>query len=316
MTTKNQDKAASHLVLGTGPLGRATATALANRGNNVILLNRSGKLGDRPVGSRVIAGDLVNPRALASALPEVAAVYFCVQPPYHKWPAEFPALQSAAVAVAQAMDARLIVAENLYGYGLVTGPMTEDMPLRPNTRKGGVRAAMHGALMQLHDSGDLRVAVARSSDFFGPFVDGSAAGARAMNAVVAGKAVEYVGDLDAAHSYTFVEDFGAALATLGTDDRSLGQVWHVPNAPTVSSRMFFETAFGIAGKQPKFRKMGAVEMKALGLFIAPLREMVEMIYEFDSPFVVDDSKFKAAFGDIATPLRDALSRTIHWTQKR
>jgi nucleoside-diphosphate-sugar epimerase len=118
------------------------------------------------------------------------------------------------------------------------------------------------------------------------------------------------------HSYTFVEDFGTALAILGTDDRSLGQVWHVPNAPTVSSRTFFETAFGVAGKEPKFRKIGIVEMKVLGLFIPPLREMIEMIYEFDKPFIVDDSKFKHIFGNTATPLCDALTRTIHWMRNR
>jgi nucleoside-diphosphate-sugar epimerase len=305
---------AAHIVLGTGPLGRATATALGKKGKDVVLVNRSGHLDVRPDGAMVIAGDLGDPRSLIPSLPDAAAIYFCAQPPYHKWPDAFPALQTGAVRIAKALSAKLIVAENLYGYGAVERPMAESLPLRPNTRKGQVRAAMHESLMQFHRNGDLQVAVARSSDFFGPFVEGSAAGARAMTAIVSGKAVEYTGDLDAAHSYSFIEDFGTAMAILGTDDRSLGQVWHVPNAPTVSSRTFFETAFGIAGKEPKFRKLGIVEMKLLGLFIPPLREMIEMIYEFDKPFIVDDSKFKSVFGDIATPLRDALTRTIHWTR--
>ncbi len=308
----NQKQGASQLyaVLGTGPLGRATAATLRKAGHRVVVANRSGTMAQMIDDVRVVAGDLGRPAELATVLQGASAVYFCVQPPYHRWPIEFPALQASAVTIAMGLRAKLIVAENLYGYGPVLDPMTEDMPLRPNTRKGLVRAEMHETLMRAHREGGVQVAVARGSDFYGPFVEGSAAGARALKAIMAGKAVEYAGDLDAPHSYTFVEDFGTALATLGTEDRALGGVWHVPNARTVSSRKFFETAFGIAGKEPKFRRMGIAEMKLLGLFIPPLREMVEMVYEFDRPFIVDDTKFKDAFGDISTPIRDAWSRTI------
>ena len=221
--------------------------------------------------------------------------------------------QNAVIDLAEGSGAVLVVAENLYGYGPVTAPMTEDMPLNPNTRKGKVRAEMHHSLMAAHAAGRIQVAIARGSDFFGPYVDGSAAGARAFAAVIKGKAVDYTGDIDAPHSYTFVRDFGTALALLGTDPRGIGQVWHVPNAPTVSSRTFFEKAFGLTSRIPKFRKMGMIEMKLLGLFVPPLKEMVEMIYEFEKPFVVDHSKFAAVFGDISTPLEAALEETVGWT---
>lgn len=313
MRNRNATPAIKHVVIGTGPLGRATATALAENGHQVVMVNRSGKLNALPKHIEIVAGDLGNLATLRPVVEDAAAIYFCAQPAYHRWTGEFPALQNAAIDLAEGAGAVLVVAENLYGYGPVTAPMTEDMPLKPNTRKGKVRAEMHHSLMAAHDAGRIHVAIARGSDFFGPYVDGSAAGARAFTAVINGKAVDYTGDIDAPHSYTFVKDFGAALAMLGTDPRGIGQVWHVPNPPTVSSRTFFEKAFRLTSRMPKFRKMGIVEMKLLGLFVPPLKEMVEMIYEFEKPFVVDHSKFAAVFGDISTPLELALEETVGWT---
>jgi nucleoside-diphosphate-sugar epimerase len=304
-----------NLILGTGPLGRATAKALLYKGEEVTLLNRSGRLDHAPHGAVIVAGDLAKPEAILDSVREYKAVYFCAQPPYHRWTEEFPALQAAAIKVAQYAEAKLIVAENLYGYGPVDRPMTEDMSLRPNSRKGKVRAEMHETLMAAHHSGLVRVAVARGSDFFGPHVEGSAVGSRAFKALVAGKSVECFGNVDMQHSYTYVEDFGTALAILGTDDRSLGNVWHVPNAKTVTTREFWRKASDIAGLTSKLRKVGRLEMKILGLFIPPVKEMQEMMYEFEQPFVLDDTKFTSTFGNIATPLEDALKQTIGWTQK-
>lgn len=305
--------AMKHVVIGTGPLGRATAKALAERGHHAVLVNRSGILDDLPEHVSIVAGDLNNLTSLQPIVENTAALYFCAQPPYHLWAQEFPALQDAAIALAEYADAPLIVAENLYGYGAVSSRMTEDLPMNPNSRKGLVRAKMHESLMDAHSAGRIKVAVARGSDFFGPYVDGSAVGARAFRAIIADKSVAYTGNLDTPHSYTFVEDFGKALAILGTDPRSLGEVWHVPNAPTITSREFLTLAFRRASAKATFRKVSVMEMKLLGLFIPPLREMVEMIYQFEKPFVVDHSKFASVFGDISTSTTAALDKTIAWT---
>lgn len=313
MKIRTGSPAIKHVVIGTGPLGRATAKALAESDHQAVLVNRSGSLDRLPKRVSIVAGDLGNLASLWPVVEDATAIYFCAQPPYHRWAQEFPELQDAAIALAEYADAPLIVAENLYGYGAVSAPMTEDMPMNPNSRKGAVRAMMHESLMAAHRAGRVQVAVARGSDFFGPYVDGSAVGARAFKAIVANKAVEYTGNLDAPHSYTFVEDFGKALAILGTHPAGLGEIWHVPNAPTMTSRTFFDLAFKRASGQTKFRKVSVMEMKMLGIFIPPLREMIEMIYEFEKPFVVDDSKFKKAFGDIATPSVQALDETIAWT---
>lgn len=311
-----QDMQDMHVVMGTGPLGRATAVALLKMGKAVMMVNRSSNLASAPAGVEIAAGNLNDPDKMLHITKNCSAIYFCAQPAYHRWPEEFPALQNGAIKLAIESRCKLIVAENLYGYGPVTVAMTEDMPLKPNTRKGVVRAQMHETLMQAHRSGRVKVAVARGSDFFGPFVDGSAAGSRAFRAIVAGKTVELSGNADLPHSYTYVKDFGTALATLGTDDRAIGQVWHVPNTPTVTTREFFDHAFRCAKQTSKFRKVSTFEMRLLGLFIPPVREMIEMNYEFEAPFVVDHSKYERTFGNIATPLAVALEQTVEWTRDK
>ncbi|WP_298162254.1 NAD-dependent epimerase/dehydratase family protein [Brevundimonas sp.] len=305
---------ARHVVFGTGPLGRATAQALIRRGQAVALASRGGSMPEPPDGAQVIAADLNDPSAARGACEGAAAVYLCAQPPYHQWPGLFPALQAAAIEAAASVGARLVVGENLYGYGPVKQVMTEDLSLVPNTRKGRVRADMHRDLMAAHDAGRVAVAVARGSDFFGPWVAGSAVGERAFRAVVQGRPAEVYGDSDAPHSYTFVEDFGTALAILGTDDRGAGQVWHVPNAPAVSTRRFLELAFRLAEQPSRLKRFTRLELGLIGLFVPPVRESIEMLYEFEQPFVVDHSKFIRTFGDISTPLEAALARTIDWTR--
>jgi len=125
---------------------------------------------------------------------------------------------------------------------------------------------------------------------------------------------EVQGDPDAPHAYTFVQDFGTALAILGTDARALGQVWHVPNAPAVSTRRFLELAFRIAETRPRLKRFSRLELSLVGLFIPPVKESIEMLYEFEAPFLVDHSRFAGVFGDISTPLEAALARTVEWTR--
>jgi nucleoside-diphosphate-sugar epimerase len=299
-----------HVVLGAGPLGRATAEALIALGRRVRIVNRTGQMVAPPEQAELVAAELTDPAAARRAVSGATSVYFCAQPPYHLWSGYFPALQAGALAATEAAGARFIAAENLYGYGPRAEPLREDMRLRPNTRKGKVRAVMHETLMEAHASGRVRAAVARGSDFFGPGVEGSAVGGRAMRAVAAGRTVEVFGDPDAPHAYTFIGDFGRTLATLGTDDRGLGQVWHVPNAQAVSTRRFFEIAFRLVGKPAKLRRMSLAELRLLGLFIRPLREAIEMRYEFEAPFLVDTSRFETGFGISATPLESALWQTL------
>ena len=305
-----------HVVIGTGPLGRATAAALARRGHRVRLVNRSGQAEGLPPGTEVVRADVLDSKEARAVTAGAAAVYQCAQPPYHQWPERFPPLQAAVLAAAQSAGARLVVGDNLYLYGPHDGPLTEALPHAATTRKGAVRARMAEALTEAHDRGEAEVAVGRGSDFFGPHVTTSALGDRVFAPVLDGKTAAVAGDPSLLHTYTFVEDFGEALAVLGERPEAAGRAWHVPSPPTRTTRAVVEDAFALAGHPAKIRAEGKLTMRVAGLFVPGARETVEMMYEFEAPFVADHSAYAAAFGDHATAWPEALRRTLAWYRER
>jgi nucleoside-diphosphate-sugar epimerase len=299
-----------HVVFGTGPLGMATARALLGRGHQVRMVSRSGKAD--LLGVEVRAADAYDARAVQAVSAGAAAVYQCAQPAYHEWVTKFPPLQSSIIEGAAAAGAKLVVAENLYMYGEVRGPMTEATAVKPHTRKGTVRAQMAEQVQAAHRSGKLRTTSGRGSDFYGPAVRESALGERVFAAALAGKAASGAGNLDLPHTFTYINDFGEALAVLGERDEALGRAWHVPNAATLSQRQVLTMVFEELGMPAKLSSVSRLMLRIAGLFIVGARESVEMMYEFEQPFVVDSSAYIQAFGDHATPYRTALQSTIAW----
>jgi nucleoside-diphosphate-sugar epimerase len=222
-------------------------------------------------------------------------------------------LQAGVLEGAASAGAKLIAMENLYMYGPTDGrPITEDLPYAPNTRKGRVRARMSQELMEAHTSGRVRVAIGRASDFFGPRVLVSAAGEQVFGRAVEDKSAQVAGDPDQLHTYTYVPDIGRGLVILGEREEALGRAWHLPSPETVTTRQFVEMIFEEAGKPARVQAAPKIVLRALGLFNPAIRETIEMLYEFEEPFVVDDSRFERAFGEQATPLREAIQRTVRW----
>src|SRR5215213_5264328 len=185
-----------HVVFGTGPVGMSVSDALVQRGRRVRMVNRSGRAGV-PEGVEVLGGDATDEAFAREASRGASVVYFALNPPYDKWPELFPPLQAGVLEGAASAGARLIAMENLYMYGPTSGrPITEDLPYAPNTRKGRVRAMMSKELMEAHQSGKVRVAIGRASDFFGPRVLASAAGEQVFRRAVEGKSAQVAGDPD------------------------------------------------------------------------------------------------------------------------
>lgn len=295
------------VVLGAGPVGQAVVAALTARGHRPVVVTRSNT---EVAGAEPRRADLTDRSAARQALADATIVFTTAQPPYHRWPQEFPALQASIVDATIATGAPLIVVENLYGYGPHDGPLTEDTPMRPTTRKGTVRAAMWTSLCEASERGELPMAVVRSSDFIGPGVTGSAFGERFFRPLTVGKPAQTLGDVDALHSVTYVPDLGEALVLVAQDDGAWGRAWHAPCAPAVTQRQLAEIAARSIGRQGAITAAPALGVRALGLFVKPVREMVEMLYEFDRDFVVDSSAFTERFGMTATPLADALAQVM------
>jgi nucleoside-diphosphate-sugar epimerase len=303
-----------HVVFGTGPLGSAVAQELHVRGLRVRAINRSGKA-DLPAGIEVVASDAYDPAQVRAVTSGATVVYQCAQPGYTEWQEKFPPLQRAILKGTAANGAKLIVGENLYMYGEVNGLIHEDLPYLAKTRKGRVRAAMAQEILDWHRTGEIRAAIGRASDFYGPGVLGSAVGDLVFPALLQGKAAQVAGNVDLPHTYHYIHDFGKALVMLGSHDAALGDIWHVPAAPTISTRELIQIAANQLGIQPKITAMNKWMMRLGGLFIPEARETVEMMYEFEKPFVVDHSKFARTFGDFATPHEEAIRQTLAWYQK-
>jgi nucleoside-diphosphate-sugar epimerase len=307
------DNGELHVVYGTGAVGMAVMDELVQRGpRRVRMINRSGRA-RVPHGVEVVGGDATDEAFTRGASEGASVVYFALNPPYDKWPELFPRLQAGVLEGAASAGAKLIAMENLYMYGPTDGrPITEDLPYAATTRKGTVRASMSKELMEAHKSGRVRVAIGRASDFFGPRALTSAAGEQVFGRAVDGKSAQVAGDPDQPHTYTYAPDIGKGLVILGEREEALGQAWHLPSPETVTTREFVEMIFEEVGKPARVQAAPKILLRALGLFNPGMRETIEMLYEFEEPFVLDDSRFKQEFGDHATLLREAIQRTVRW----
>jgi nucleoside-diphosphate-sugar epimerase len=310
------DNGELHVVFGTGPVGMAVMDDLVSKGKRVRMVNRSGRAGV-PESVEVLGGDATDNTFAREASAGASVVYFALNPPYTQWTELFPPLQAGVIEGAAAAGAKLVAVENLYMYGLTGGrPLTEDLPYDPNTRKGTVRARMSQELMEAHTSGKVRVATGRASDFFGPRVLVSAAGEQVFGRAAEGKGAQVAGDPDQPHTYTYAPDIGRGLVVLGEREEALGQAWHLPSPKTVTTRRFVEMSFEEGGKPARLQAAPKILLRAIGLFNPGIRETIEMLYEFEEPFVVDHSKFEKAFGEHATPLREAIGDTVRWYRSK
>src|SRR5215217_3145798 len=306
------DNGEFHVVFGTGPVGLAVMDELVSKSKRVRMVNRSGRA-SVPHGVEVIGGDATDEVFAREASEGASVVYFALNPPYNKWPELFPPLQAGVLEGAASAGAKLIAMENLYMYGPTGGrPITEDLPYAPNTRKGRVRARMSQELMEAHKTGRVRVAIGRASDAFGPRMLTSAAGEQVFGRAVEGKSAQLAGDPDQPHTYTYVPDIGKGLVILGEREEALGRAWHLPSPETLTTRQFVEMIFEEVGKPARLQAAPKMLLRAMGLFNPGIRETIEMLYEFEEPFVVDHSKFEEAFGEQATPLRESIQRSVRW----
>jgi nucleoside-diphosphate-sugar epimerase len=267
-----------------------------------------------PEDVEVVAGDASNPEFCTRAAHGADVLYQVLSPPYHRWPVEFPALQTAVLAAAQATGARLVSLENVYMYGRYTGqPFTEDSPYQAHTRKGQVRAAMARDLLAAHQAGRVPVVIARASDYFGPRAGAqSNLGDRVLGPALHGGTARVLGDPDQPHSYTYLPDIGEGLAVLGTHPAAVGQIWHLPNDPIPhTTRELVDIVYRLAGRgAAPLHGTPAWLLHLAGLTNPGARESIEMLYQFTEPFLVDSQKICDKLGMRATPIEEALVRTV------
>jgi nucleoside-diphosphate-sugar epimerase len=284
------------------------AERLLARGLRVRLVRR-GAFTEPPRGAETVRADVANPDAASEAMRGASVVYHTANPAYHRWARELVPLARGIVAGAEAAQARLIALDNLYMYP--GGVMNEATAVAPRSRKGRLRAEAAEIMLAAR----VPVAIVRPADFVGPGSTRSLFGDRFWPRLLAGKPVEYLGDVDQPHSYSCTSDVADALATLGTTEREdLGGVWMPPTLPAESTRAWIERLAHAAGVTPRMRALSPLLLKVAGLFLPEAGELPEMIYQWQAPFVVDDARFRAAFGASPTPVERVVSESLAWAR--
>ena len=277
----------THLVVGAGPIGTRTSLLLADAGEQVRIVTRSGGGPDHPSVEKVTAdaSDAPRMRRLAEG---AVAVYNCANPSYTRWATDWPPIAAALLEASASSGAVLATVGNLYGYGRVSGPITHQSPLAPSDPKGEVRAQMWRDALAAHQAGRVRVVEVRASDY----ADAGANSHLARNApaVLAGKTAWVLGGADATHSWTTTHDTARLLVDVAADEHAHGQAWLVPTAPPRSQREGLQDIAAAAEvASPRVRVLGPRALRAVGLFSPKVRELAGTAYQFTDPFVVDHS---------------------------
>jgi nucleoside-diphosphate-sugar epimerase len=309
------ESSAENVVFGTGPLGLAVARHLAAAGKQVRLVNRSGQA-LAPQGATVVAADATDLAASRKVCEGAAVVYHCATGAYGRWAQFLPPLMSGIIEGASAAGAKLVYGDNLYAYGMVDGPITEDLPYRPVGPNTRARADVATLLMSAHAAGRIRATIGRASDFYGPYARQSTAGDGIFARTLAGKGAQVLGDPDALHTYTFIDDFAAGLVALAEHDQALGGVWHVPSAETVTTRRLIEIVFANLRRPATLQPAPKLAINLLALLVPAMAAVKETAYQREHPWVVDHSKFSHAFGGRPTPHEQAVSLTMDWFRSR
>ncbi len=298
----------THTVVGAGQVGTRLASLLAEQGQEVRLVSRRGTA---PDGIKAISADASDLDSLQAASSGSDVIYNCINPAYHRWVQDWPPMSANLIAAAQAQQAVLVTLSNLYGYGPVEAPMTEQTPLSAHTRKGAVRAQMWREALAAHEAGRIRAVEVRASDFIGDAGDQTNFGDRVIPRLRAGKAVSMLGKLDQPHTWTYTGDAATLLATVGSRPDAWGKAWHVPStSPRTQEQVIKDLACELEVPVPKMRTLGAGMLRTAGLFNPTIRELVEMLYEFDQPFIMDSSAARETFGLEPTTWDEVIAEVV------
>ncbi len=295
-----------HVVLGgTGVVGKETISALAGRGLSVASVSRQG---DESPHAQAIKADLTQRGDSIRALERAEVAYLVLGLPYSLavWRRDWPVIVDNVIDACLENDTSLVFLDNVYSYGAVSGPMTEETPIRPTSRKGQVRADLLARLAAARAKG-LDVTFARSADFYGPGAGTSVFNNMVIDAVVAGKAPTWLLDATLPHSMTYTPDIGTALAILGTDPRGRNGVWHVPTAPALTGEEYLTMA---TGEGQTHKVMSKLMLRIGGIFVPAARESLELSYQNTNPYMFDSSKFESTFGVDPTPYEDGIARSL------
>jgi nucleoside-diphosphate-sugar epimerase len=295
-----------HVIVGSGPVGASVARLLADRGDNVRLVTRSGSGPEHPLIERV-AADAADARRLTELTAGAEALYNCANPKYTEWERLWFPLNDAMIAAAKGAGAVYVITGNLYGYGPQPGGhMTESSPLATVGRKGRVRVKMWRDAL----ASGLRTIEVRGADYVGAGTVGVFSSVL-LPALRKGGTAWAPGNPDLPHSFTYTGDMARTMVTLARDDRAYGKAWHAPTPAAITIRELADRYTALTGA-PRLtvRQLPRFVMRTAGLVVPMAREMAEMDYQFYAPFLLDSTLTERTFGLAPTHLEAVLAEMV------
>jgi nucleoside-diphosphate-sugar epimerase len=305
-----------HVLFGAGQVGQPLARILLAAGKRVRIAKRSP--GGVPPGAETVQGDAADPEFCARAAEGAATVYHCMNPPYDSkiWAELVPRYMENLIAAAGRAAARLVVLDTVYMLGRPGGrPLDEDTPPNPCSRKGEIRARAAERLFDAHRRGDVRATTGRASDYYGPGGSLTHLGDQFWRPALEGKTGRVLVDPDAIHTYHYIPDVAAGLSMLGcAEDDAYGRIWMLPCAPAGTMRDLVARFGRQLGREIRVAGVPRWMMKAIGIFVPLVREVEEMAYQWDEPFVIDDRRFRERFHGEPADVEEAAAATVAWAR--
>lgn len=306
----------THVVLGaTGALGQALTLRLIAEQIPVRAVVRNLERAREllPDDVETVTADANELLSLQAACKDAAVIYNCVYVPAQQW----DVVTANLLVAARDEHARLVFPTNIHPYGpLQHVPVTEDHPLAATSQRGKMRIRMEKKLLEAHQAGDVQVVLPRLAAFYGPTVLEGFIAVIFDSALHKRKAWWY-GSLEMPYDLIYTDDAATACFVLASDESAAGQVWHVPGAGALTGRGFISMVYDAAGATPDMAIRGRGTFQFLGLVYAPARAMLEVLYEFENPLVMDGGKFAHAFPDFSfTPHEEAVRETLEWFKQR
>jgi nucleoside-diphosphate-sugar epimerase len=303
-----------HVILGSGgSIGTPLAAELVAQGERVRAVSRSAR---GAAGCEAVQADLTDESQTAAAVDEGSIVYLLVGLRYDSrvWRDQWPRIMTAAVKACEAKHARLLFFDNVYMYGAVDGPMTEETPVRPSSDKGRIRAQIAGLLLEEMRSRRISALIARAADFYGPHAAASSVPYMlALEPLLKGRRPRWLISTSTRHSYSYTIDCAKALLLLARDDGAFGQVWHLPTArPPITGEEFMGIAARSLGSALRYSVLSRGMLRLAGLFNRQIYELSLMTYQNDRDYVFDSSKFEKRFQFAPTTYRQGIDETLRF----
>ena len=298
-------------ILGAGgAIGMELVKELANGRRTVRLVGRNPKLTEG--AAEAVSADLSDLQKTVDAVAGSAVVYLLAGLKYDVkiWRELWPRIMSNAIEACKRTKAKLIFFDNVYMYGKVSGCMTEGTAFNPCSKKGEIRAQIATTLLNEIKAGNLSALIARSADFYGPHVTTGIPNILVFDKLAEGATASWLVNDSVPHSFTFTPDAAKSLLLLADTESAWNQTWHVPTAPNpLTGKGFVQLVAKALGVAPKYRVLGRPLIKIAGFFDADIRESYEMLYQSESEYLFDSSKFVQAFSFAPTSYLEGIRQT-------